>query len=122
MPEDLISEALRRPAPELVVHSDQGSQYSATNFKALVARYEAVQGMSHLGNCYNNAHAKSFWSRLKIELLASSSFANLAEIRQEISHYLVCYNAERRHSALGYLAPTTSKPIFKLGPNSVRHS
>ena len=43
MPEDLVSEALRRalavrrPPAGLIVHSDQGSQYSATNFKALVA-------------------------------------------------------------------------------------
>ena len=71
MPEDLVSEALRRtlavrrPAPGLVVHSDQGSQYSASNFKALVARHEALQSMSRRGNCYDNAHAESFWSRLK---------------------------------------------------------
>lgn len=51
MPEDLVSEALRRalaerqPAPGLLVHSDHGSQYSANNFKALLARHEAVQSM-----------------------------------------------------------------------------
>jgi putative transposase len=49
MPEALVSEALRRalavrqPAAGLIVHSDQGRQYSATNFKALVARHEARQ-------------------------------------------------------------------------------
>ena len=111
MPEDLVSEALRRalsvrqPAAGLVVHSDQGSQYAANNFKALVARHEAVQSMSRRGNCYDNAHAESFWSRLKTELLDGGSFRNLTEARLEISHYLAYYNAERRHSALGYLAP-----------------
>jgi putative transposase len=39
MPEDLVSEAVRQPAAGLIVHSDPGSQYSATNFKALVARH-----------------------------------------------------------------------------------
>jgi len=40
MPEDLVSEALRRalvvrrPPAGLVIHSDQGSQYSATRFPA----------------------------------------------------------------------------------------
>jgi putative transposase len=61
--------------------------------------------MSHRGNCYNNAHAKSFWSRFKTELLDGGSLRNLAEARLEISHYLAYYNAERRHSALCYLAP-----------------
>jgi len=111
MPEDLVSEALRRalavrqPPAGLLVHSDQGSQYSATNFKTLLARHEAVQSMSRRGNCYDNAHAESFWSRLKTELLDGGSFCNLTEARLEISHYIAYYNAERRHSALGYLAP-----------------
>ena len=112
MPEDLVSEALRRaltvrkPTAGLVVHSDQGSQYAATNFKALLARHQAVQSMNRRGNCYDNAHAESFWSRLKTELLDGGSFRNLAEARLEINHYLAYYNAERRHSALGYLAPS----------------
>jgi putative transposase len=111
MPEDLVSEALRRalvvrrPPAGLLVQSDQGSQYSATNFKDLVARHQAVQSMSRQGNCYDNAHAESFWSRLKTELLDGGSFRSLAEARLEISHYIAYYNAERRHSALGYLAP-----------------
>ena len=119
MPEDLVSEALRRalavrqPAAGLLVHSDEGSQYAATNFKALLARYEAVQSMSGRGNCYDNAHAESFWSRLRTELLDGGSFRNLAEARLEISHYLAYYNAERRHSALGYLAPNHFETHFQ---------
>ena len=119
MPEDLVSEALRRalavrqPAAGLIVYSDQGSQYSATNFKALVARHEAVQSMSRRGNCYDNAHAESFWSRLKTELLAGGSFRSLSEARLEISHYLAYYNAERRHSALCYLALNHFETHFK---------
>ena len=119
IPEDLVSEALRRalavrkPAIGHVVHSDQGSQCAATNFKALLARHEAVQSMSRRGNCYDNAHAESFWSRLKIELLDGGSFRNLSEARLEISHYLAYYNAERRHSALGYFAPNHFETHFQ---------
>ena len=111
MPEGLVSEALRRalavrqPTAGLVVHSDQGSQYSSTNFKALLARHGALQSMSRRGNCYDNAHAESFWSRLKTELRDGGSFPGLAEARLEISHYIAYYIAERRHSALGCLAP-----------------
>jgi putative transposase len=128
MPQDLVSEALRRAlavrqlAAGLIVHSDQGSQYAATNFKALVARHQAVQSMSRRGNCYDNAQAESFWSRFKTKLLDGGSFRNVAEARLEISYYLAYYNAQRRHSVLGYLAPTISKPTFKPHPNSVRPS
>jgi transposase InsO family protein len=111
MPEDLVSEALRRalavrrPPAGLVVHSDQGSQYTATRFKDLLARHGAVQSMSRRGNCYDNAHAESFWSRFKAELLAGGSFPGLAETKLEISHHIAYYNAERRHFALGYQSP-----------------
>lgn len=97
-----VREALRRP---LVVHSDQGSQYTATRFKDLVAKHSALQGMSRCGNCYDNAHAESFWSRFKAELLDGGRFPGLAEARLEISHHIAYYNAERPHSALGYLTP-----------------
>ena len=111
MPEDLVSEALRRalvvrrPPPGLIVHSDQGSQYTATRFKDLVAKHGAQQSMSRRGNCYDNAHAESFWSRFKAELLDGGSFPGLAEATLEISHHVAYYNAERRHSALDYQSP-----------------
>ncbi|GAB3842007.1 hypothetical protein GCM10028821_49790 [Hymenobacter jeollabukensis] len=60
MPEDLVSEALRRavavrqPAAELIVHSDQ-DQYTATRFRDLLATHGAQQRMSRRGNCYGNA-------------------------------------------------------------------
>ena len=103
-PENLVSEALRRPPAGLIVHSDQGSQYRATRFKDLLARHSAQQSMSRRGNCYDNGHAESFWSRFKAELLDGGRFPGLEEARLEISHHIAYYNAERRHSALGYLA------------------
>jgi len=45
------------------------------------------------------------WSRFKAELLDGGSFPGLAEAKFEISHHIAYYNAERRHSSLGYLAP-----------------
>ena len=111
MPEDLFSEALRRalvvrrPLAGLVVHSDQGSQYTAALFKNLVAKHGALQSMSRRGNCYDNAHAESFWSCFKAELLDGGSFPGLTEARLEISHHIAYYNAERRHSTLGDCSP-----------------
>jgi putative transposase len=108
--EDLVSEALRRalvvrrPPAGLVVHSDQGSQYTATRFQNLVAKHGAQQSMSRRGNCYDNAHAEFFWRRFKAELLDGGSFPGLTEAKLEIIHHIAYYNAERRHSALGYLA------------------
>ena len=121
MPEALVSEAsrralvVRRPAAGLVVHSDQGSQYTAIRFKGLLAKHGALQSMSRRGNGYDNdnAHAESFCSRFKAELLDGGSFPGLTEARLEISHHIAYYNAERRHSALGYCSPNHFKTQLK---------
>ena len=119
MPEGLVSEALRRalavrqPTAGLVIHSDQDSSYSSTNFKALLSRHGALQSMSRRGNYYDNTYAKSFWNRLKTELLDGGSFPGLAEARLEISHYITYYNAERRHSALDYHSPNRFETLLQ---------
>ena len=79
---------VRRPPAGPAVQSDQGSQYTATRFKDLLARHGAVQSMSRRGHCYDNAHAESFWSRFKAELLDGGSFPGLAKARLETSHYI----------------------------------
>jgi putative transposase len=53
MPEDLVSEALHQPTGGLIVHSNQGSQYTATRFWDLVIEYGATQSMSRKSNCYD---------------------------------------------------------------------
>ena len=119
MPEDLVSEALRRalavrrPPAGLIIHSDQGSQYTAARFKQLLVRCGARQSMSRRGNCYDNTRAESFWSRFKAELLDGGSFPGLAEAKLEISHHIAYYNAERRHSALGCRAPNHFETHFQ---------
>lgn len=97
--------AVRQPPAGLIVHFDQGSQYTATCFKDLIAEHGAQQSMSWWGNCYDNTHAESFWSSFKTELLDGGSFPVQAEAKLEISHHIAYYNAERRHYDLNYQSP-----------------
>ena len=71
-----------------VVRSDQSCRCAAARFKSLLAQNGAVQSMSRRGNRYDNAHAESFGSRLKTELLDGGIFPGLVEARLEISHYI----------------------------------
>ncbi len=111
MPAELVSEALRRvlvvrrPAAGLIVHFDLGSQYTSDDFQQLLTRHKAVASMSRKGNCYDNAHAEAFWSRLKTELLDGGAFPDLETAPLELSAYIAYYNLTRRHSALDYRSP-----------------
>lgn len=96
----------RRPAAGLLHHSDRGVQYACADYQSLLAEHELVCSMSRTGDCYDNAPAESFFSRLKTELVHHRKYATRAEATRSIFEYLeVFYNRKRRHSALGYLSP-----------------
>ena len=61
------------------MHSDQCSQFTATHFKTLLARHEAVASMSRRGHCDDNARPGAFWNRFKAELPNGGRFPGLAE-------------------------------------------
>ena len=116
--EPLVCDALKmalvqRGAPDLH-HSDQGSQYTARAYLALLEKAHIQVSMSGVGRCYDNAMQESFWATLKREC-ADHTFPTRAFARQAIFEYIeVWYNRQRRHSALGYLSPCAFERLALL--------
>lgn len=113
MKESLIIKAFdqatqqRIPKPGLIVHSDRGGQYFGHCFRKRLDKWQSKQSMAEADNPYQNAHAESFWSRLKAELLEDGCFMNLQDARDELFNYIEgYYNVRRLHSALGYRSPS----------------
>jgi len=100
--------AQRHPTAHLIVHSDRGTQFACTAYRAVLAKYQLLASMSRKGNCYDNAYIESFWSSLKYELVYRRRFATHAEARTAIFDYIeTFYNRTRLHSSLGYASPVT---------------
>jgi putative transposase len=98
--------ARRRPAPGLVHHSDQGSQYVALVFGQRLRTHEIAQSMGSKGDCFDNAAIESYHATLEKDLLRRRSFRTKQEARTAIFDYLeTFYNRERLHSTLGYRSP-----------------
>jgi putative transposase len=55
----------RQPKAEVMVHSDQGSQYGSGDYLVFMKAHNLVPSMSRRGNCHDNAVAESFSRRLK---------------------------------------------------------
>jgi putative transposase len=95
----------RRPTPELLHHSDQGSQYTSSLYLAGLKATGTELSMSGVGNCYDNAVIESFFGTLKTECVFAP-FATRAQARTTLFEYLeVWYNRKRLHSSLGYCSP-----------------
>jgi transposase InsO family protein len=92
--------------PELVHHSDRGSQYASLDYTNLLKENGIVISMSRKGNPWDNAACESFMKTLKHEEVHRNEYRDLTEARAEIREFLEkVYNQKRLHSALGYVPP-----------------
>lgn len=98
--------ATRKPAPGLIVHSDQGVQYAAGDYQLRLRSHGALCSMSRKGDCWDNAVAESFFATLKIELLGDGVFQTRSAATPLVFEYIEAYyNRRRRHSTLDYVSP-----------------
>jgi putative transposase len=95
----------RRPRG-VVLHSDQGSQYTSLAFGMRCKEAGVRPSMGSVGDAYDNAMAESFFATLECELLDRRKLTSQAEARLACFSYIEAfYNPRRRHSALGYRSP-----------------
>jgi putative transposase len=106
---DAFMQAYGKEHPEsgLIVHTDQGTQFTGGKFQSLLKKYEAVHSQSRKGNPYDNAVMESFYRTIKRELIQDANYESPEQAQKEIFKYIeMYYNTKRMHSSLGYLSPS----------------
>ena len=88
----------RRPKQQVLVHSDQGSQYGSADYLAFMKENNLRPSMSRRGNCHDNAVAESFFASLKKRVTKKKIYATRNEARSEIFNLIkMFYNSKKRH-------------------------
>lgn len=112
MSSDLAIDALlmavwrRKPKQEIMIHSDQGSQFSSSDWQSFLRGNNLVGSMSRRGNCHDNAVAESFFQLLKRERIKRRIYGNRDEARSDVFDYIeMFYNPKRRHGVAEKLSP-----------------
>lgn len=96
----------RRPAQQLLFHTDQGVQYSSDQFQRSLRMHGITASMSRRGNCLDNAVTERFFRSLKTERVNTRQYKTRQEAMEDIADYIEpFYNRIRRHSTLGNLSP-----------------
>lgn len=96
----------RRPKQSVIVHSDQGVQYSSEDWARFCKAHGLELSMSRRGNCFDNAAAESFFSSLKKERVRNRIYRTREEARSDLFDYIEAfYNRTRRHSHIGNVSP-----------------
>jgi transposase InsO family protein len=89
----------------VVFHTDQGSEYTASDFRAACARCGITQSMGRVGSALDNAVIESWHSTLEFELRRLEHFTTKDQARRRVAAWIEEYNHHRRHSELDMRSP-----------------
>lgn len=109
----------RRPAPQLIHHSDHGVQYASTRYVERLVQIGAQISMAAIGNVYENALAESFFATLKREEVYLHDYQTFAEAEANLERFIDdVYNHKRLHSSLGYRPPSEFELLWLGAPEN----
>ncbi|WP_460437323.1 IS3 family transposase, partial [Ancylobacter sonchi] len=96
----------RKPKDRVLVHSDQGSQFTSMEWASFLKHHDLQPSMSRRGNCHDNAVAESFFNLLKRERIRRKVYRTRDEARRDVFDYIeMFYNPTRKLARNGMLSP-----------------
>ena len=82
----------------VIIHSDAGSQYTSSEYKKTLGQLHAVQSMSGVGKCWDNARMESWFATLKKEKIYQLDTTKLTveEVKTIVWRYTFAYYNTKR--------------------------
>jgi putative transposase len=102
---EAVEEALARHGTPEIFNTDQGSQFTSTEFIKVLAAREIKISMDGKGAWRDNVFVERLWRTIKYEEVYLRAYASVSEARAGIGRYLSFYNTRRPHSSLDGKTP-----------------
>ncbi|HHF0540223.1 TPA: IS3 family transposase [Vibrio alginolyticus] len=102
---EALEDALQHYGPPDIFNSDQGSQFTSTDFTEKLLDHGVRISMDGKGRWVDNVFIERLWRSLKYEEVYLKAYTTPREAELEIGHYMVFYNEERNHQGLNDLTP-----------------
>jgi putative transposase len=96
--------ALALAKPE-IFNTDQGVQFTSTDFVAELTKHHVLISMDHKGRCFDNIFVERFWRTVKQEAVYFYRPETVAELEKCLNEFVFWYNNKRLHQSLGYRTP-----------------
>ena len=88
-----------------VHHSDRGCQYTSSDYKERVHKFNGLLSNSKPACPYDNAAMESFFKTYKYEEANLQAFNSIEDLKDNLVTFLEDYNSQRLHSSIGYCSP-----------------
>lgn len=100
---------------EVLLHSDQGSQYTSNDYRGKAEEFQVSLSYSKKGCPYDNAVIESFHAVIKKEYIYQTNFKNFQEAKRGIFEYIESwYNRFRIQEKLNYMSPVQYEESLKV--------
>jgi len=102
---DVIEQAFARYGAPEIVNTDQGSQFTATEFTEVVLGRGCKLSMDGRGAWRDNVFVERLWRSVKYERVYLKAYDSVSATRADIADYFDWYNTHRPHSSLDRVTP-----------------
>jgi putative transposase len=100
-------------------HSDQGVQYAAYDYVAVLRAHGIKPSMAAVGCAEENGYAERVFRTIKEEEVALNEYPDYATALAQLGHFIDhVYLHKRIHSSLGYLTPAEFAAQWQTTPAS----
>lgn len=104
----------KRECPNgLMIHSDQGVQYTSHVFRSYMKKKKVRQSFSSPGTPYDNSVCESFFHVLKNEAVYRHLYQTPLELEEVVQEYIHFFNEERPHRKLNMKTPLQFEAEYK---------
>jgi putative transposase len=109
---EALADALEHYGKPDIFNTDQGAQFTGADFVGVLQRHGIWISMDGRGRYLDNIFIERLWRSLKYVEVFIHAYVTVADARSGIGKWLLFYNNERLHQALGYQTP---REIFETG-------
>ena len=106
--------AIARFGTPEIVNTDQGSQFTASEFANSVLKQGAKLSMDGRGAWRDNVFVERLWRSVKYERVYLRAYDTVSQARADIAEYLDWYNTKRQHTSIEDRTP--DQVYWKLLP------
>jgi putative transposase len=102
---EALEEAFRLYGQSEIFNSDQGVQFTNTDFTGELVKRQIAISMDGRGRCHDNIFVERLWRSVKYENVYLSDYQTIPQARLGLTQYFQFYNKERFHQSLNNRTP-----------------
>jgi putative transposase len=118
---EALQEALTRYGTPEIFNTDQGSQFTAEDFTAVLLAKGVRVSMDGNGRWVDNVFVERLWRSVKYEQIYLHAHETMRELKAALTSYFGFYNRGRPHSSLGPGVPDPPADMAILARSESRH-